>query len=319
MKRLVMRRIWLTAFVLCFTAAACHALNTHRAWRASAACSIQAATGDSLAPLTALYPETEWTAYTQGYELLRVANDALPARGAQVQALCFLGDPERIAFFPMASGRLPGEGESGVCALDANTAYALFRDTGAEGKRVRVGGASLMVTGVIQMERSILLLPAAQDARFDRLVADTREELAALVTALGEEMDFFEFSGAEAARAADVLCAFPCALLVCFMLSALRRRVGWRRKIANLLLWAFAAAVILAVFWCVPVRLLPSRWSEFDFYARLLDAFRTRAVRLPDARDRLMRSDLVRVGAWSLLSCAALWMERKWMRCERVL
>ena len=317
MRRAAMRLFWLAAFALCLTAAACSALDMRGMWEDRAACSIAPSTGDELAPLEALYPEIEWTAYAQGEAALSVANDALPARAAQVCELAFLGDPGRIAPFCVASGRLPREGESGVCALDAQSAWALFRTTDAGGNRVRVDGDALLVVGVLDMERPLLMRCAAPDARLNRLAAGSREELEALASALGEELDAFELSGAEAARGALLLCALPVACLAGFALCALRRRMGWRKEVSNLLLWALAVGFVLAVLWYVPVRLLPTRWSDIEFYTQLLSDFRARELRLPDARDLLMRGDLVRVGAWSLACCAARWMERKCLKSEK--
>lgn len=317
MKRAVVRLLCLTAFAVALTSAVCLAVNMRKMWANCAACSIAPSAGDELALLDVLYPDAGWTAYAQDAASLTVTNDALPARSAQVQTLAFLGDPNCIAFFPLVSGRLPREGESGVCALDAESAWALFRSTDASGNRIRANGDSLLVVGVLDVERPLLMLPAAQDARFDRLAANSREELEALASALGEEMDPFELSGSEIARVALWLCGFPVVLRVACALGALRRRGGWRREAANLLLWTLFAGAVLAVLWCVPVRLLPARWSDFGFYAELLDGFRARGLRLPDARDRLLQSGLARVGVLSLAACAAFWIERKCLKCEK--
>lgn len=86
--------------------------------------------------------------YTGCRILVRV-NDALPTRSAPAQALSFLGGPGRTAFFPLASRRLPRQGKSGACALDVDTAWALFRTTGPESNRVRVNGNFPLVVGVL--------------------------------------------------------------------------------------------------------------------------------------------------------------------------
>ena len=317
MKRAVIRLFCLAAFAAALTGAVCLALNMQKMWANCAACSIAPSTGDELALLDALYPDAEWTAYTQDAASLSVTNEALPARSAQVQELSFLGDPSRIAFFPLVSGRLPREGESGVCALDADTAWALFRSTDANSNCVRANGDSLLVVGILDVERPLLMVPAAQDARFDRLAASSREALEALASALGEETDPFELSGSEIARIALLLCIFPIVLRIASALGVLRRRGGWRREAVNLLLWALFAGAVLAILWCVPVRLLPARWSDLGFYAELLDSFRARDLRLPDARDLLLQSGLVRAGILCLMACVAFWIERKCLKCEK--
>ena len=317
MKRAIMKLFCLAAFAVFLTSAVCCAVNMHTTWANCAACSITPSTGGQLALLDALYPEIEWTAYGQDDASLPVANDALPARSAQIQALCFFGDPGRIAPFPLVSGRLPRQGESGACALDVNTAWALFRTTDATGNRVRVGGNSLLVAGVLDVERPLLMVSAAQDAGFDRLAAGSREELAVLAAAIGEETDPFELSSLEISRAALLLCIFPVIFRVASGLGVLRRREGWRREAANLLLGALFAGAVLAILWCVPVRLLPTRWSDLSFYADLLSEFRARDLRLPDARDLLLQSGFARVGVLSLLACAAFWIERKCLQCKK--
>lgn len=317
MKREIMKALWIAAFAACLAAAVFNAAGMKRAWKTGAVCSIEDSTGEELALLDALYPELEWTAYAQSAAPTAVSNDLLPARAAQVQELKVLGDPGRIAFFPLASGRLPREGESGVCALDANTAFELFRSTGAEGNRVRVNGSSLRVIGVVDVDQGLLMTAAAQDAPLNRLAANSREDLTVLASALGASLDPFEFSGGEAARAAALLCAVPGFLAAALALFALRKGGKGRRYAGNILIWALLAGAVLTALWCVPIRLLPARWSDLDFYAQQLEAFQARAVRLPEVRDGLIRDGFVRVGVFSCLSCVALFMERKWIKCGK--
>lgn len=317
MKRTMIKLACLGAFAVLLTSAICCSINMYGMWSNHAACSITPSTSDDLMLLNALYPETQWTAYIQDSASLSVENDALPARRIQIQMLSFCGDPKLIAFFPLASGRLPHEGESGVCALDMDTAYALFRTTDTEGNRVRVDGDSLLVVGVIDVECPCLMICATQDTYFNRLAANSREELDILTSALGEEIDPFEFSGLEAARVTLLMCLCPVVCIIVFALGALRRRMGWCKEVSNFLLWTLFAGVGLAVIWCIPVRLLPTRWSDFSFYSELLSDFRARDLRLPDARDLLLRSGLFRTGILCLIACVTFRIERKCLKCEK--
>ncbi|MEF9896468.1 MAG: hypothetical protein RR843_11910, partial [Clostridia bacterium] len=74
---------------------------------------------------------------------------------------------------------------------------------------------------------------------------------------------------------------------------------------------------VLALLWCVPVRLLPARWSDFSFYGEQVAALRARPFRAPDVRDELIKWDMLRAGGWCAAACMALWMERMWLRCEK--
>lgn len=317
MKPTMIKLACLAAFAVFLTLAVCCAINMYGMWSNHAACSITPSTGDDLTLLSALYPQTQWTAYVQDSTSLSVENDALPSRSTQIQMLSFCGDPGRIAFFPLVSGRLPREGERGVCALDVNTAYALFRTTDIEGNRVRVDGGSLLVAGVIDVEWPFLMVSAAQDTRFNRLAASSREELGALASALGDEIDPFELSGLEVSRIAFLMCVCPVVCTVACALGTLRRRMGWCKAVSNFLLWTLFAGAGLAVIWCIPVRLLPTRWSDLSFYSELLSAFRARDLRLPDARDLLLQSSLARPGILCLIACATFWLERKCRKCEK--
>lgn len=293
------------------------AADMGRVWRTATACSIDLLTIQDLSLLTVLYPDLEWTAYTQSTPLT-IANDELPTRTVEAAVLSFLGTPEQIAFFPLVSGRLPLKGELGSCALDVNTSFELFKSTNAGGNLIRLDGKRVRVVGVVDVDRSLVLTPAEQDTKLNRLVADNREAMLSLSSALvGADPDSFELNGAELTKLMWFLCAVPWLVVTALFLGSLRKRGGWWRVASTISLWALFMCAVLVLLWCVPVRLLPARWSDMEFYGEQVAAYRTRAYRAPDIRDELLKSDMQRAVLWCAMACIALWMERMWLRCVK--
>lgn len=307
----------LAAMLVSFSAANVFTVvDMGRTWGDGAVCSIGTQTKQDLSLLTALYPDLTWTAYAQS-EAQTLVSDEFPTRTTKAAVLSFLGAPERIAFFPLVSGRLPMDGETDACALDADTAFELFKTTDASGNFIRLGEKMVRVVGVIDVDRPVVLIPAEQDTQFRRLAADDRDAMLALSSALGVEPDSFELSGAELTKLMGLLCAVPWLLAAALFLGSLRRRGGWWRTVSTVSLWTLLLGVILALLWCVPVRLLPARWSDMEFYGEQVAAYRARPFRAPDIRDELLKSDVLRAGMWGTMACIALWMERMWLGCEK--
>ncbi len=331
MKRTAIAAILALAFVCCAAMAAFTARSMDRAWGASAVCSADALTSQDLLLLTALRPDLGWTAYRQSAPK-QMVSDAMPDRTAKAAVLSFLGAPERIAIFPLVSGRLPQSDERSVCALDSDSAFLLFGSIDPGAVFVRLDGKLMRVVGVIDAQRPLMLIPAEEGSQggltgeeqgaktqvmtFDRLVADGREALLTLQNMLGIEPDPFELSGAEFVRLTRLLCAAPWLAAVAYTVAALSRRGGIWRFAGVTLLFFLSLGALLAVLMSIPVRLLPARWSDLEFYGKQITAFKARPFRAPDVRGAL-KSDVLRVGLLSAAACIALWMERMWLRCGK--
>lgn len=313
MKRRIIAALMAIVFAGCSALSISGAIGIARVWGNGIACTIDAAAGYDLSLLTALYPHIPWTAYAQSAPLI-IANDELPVRTAKAAALSFLGAPDRIAFFPLASGRLPHIGEAGACALDANTAFELFKSANAEGCMVRIDGRAARVVGVIDIDYPILLLPAKPETPLNRLSADDGDALILLMSALGVENDPFELSGAETRNLLLLPCAAPWLLVVMRLLIWLRRRGGWLKFVSAALIWALALGALLMILSCVPVRLLPARWSDTAFYGEQAAAFRARPFRQTDIRHELHKRYVLRAGLGCAAACVALWMGSR--RCS---
>ncbi|MEG1193747.1 MAG: ABC transporter permease [Clostridia bacterium] len=316
MKRQLVAALLALMLVICSALTVFTVADMGRVWGDGAVCSIGAQSSRDLSLLTALYPDLKWTAYAQSAPLT-LAGDELPTRTAEAAMLSFLGSPGRIAFFPLASGRLPLDGESGACALDRSTAFELFKSTNVEGNLIRLDGKTVSVVGVMDVDRPLVLAPAGRDTKLNRLAADDRDAMLLLASALRAPIDPFELSGAELSTLARLLCIIPWLLIAAPVLASLRGRGGWWRVAGAMSLWALALGAVLAILWCVSVRLLPARWSDFSFYGEQAAAFRARPFRAPDVRDELIKWDMLRAGGWCAAACMALWMERMWLRCEK--
>ena len=296
------------------------AVNTAllKRWETKISCYIGSEASADLPLLSVLYPEFAWTAYAQS-DPCSVVNSDFPNRKADLTVVSYLGEPDRIMFFPLLAGRLPLQNEYDACALDANTSFALFNGTELDGSSIRMDGRILRVVGVVDVDSPLLLTPTAEKTGQEYLATDDRDSMILLTSALGVEVDPYELSGIEVARLLWIPCVLPWALAAVFLLSRIRTHRGRWRDIANVALWLLVIGLILLAMQCVPVRFLPSRWSDLSFYGEQIRALSARLYRVPSIFSGQLRRDALWVLLWCAGACITLELERMWIRCEKSL
>ena len=78
--------------------------------------------------------------------------------------------------------------------------------------------------------------------------------------------------------------------------------------------WAYFGYTLL---YCIPIRLLPVRWSDLLFYGEQIRAFRERPRSVPTIRDVLLGRDAAQTCLWCALSLITLRFERKVRSCAK--
>jgi hypothetical protein len=261
----------------------------------------------------------DWAAYAQGvYQALSA--EEYPGKSAKVSILKFTGNPDVIAFFPLSSGRLPAAGEAGLCAVDRATAFALWNSLDVTGRRLVYEKKAYNVVGVLDVGQRLALLSARDGDGLDRLAVRSTDgflALTALENALNQTPELFILGDEELTRALLFVCSVPGWILLLCSLSRLKRRGGAFRLAGNGLTVCAALAMLLWAVECVPVRLLPGRWSDFSFYVEQLRAWQGREPRLPGVRDLMRTAEAAYVLALSALACVAAFCERMCAGCER--
>ena len=304
MKRSVIGVVFVLIGAFCSALSVFTAMDMHAMWGNTAACSIDSLSLVDLDRLSLPYTDLKWTAYAQTAPQ-KVEHAQMSLRVDVVPVLIYVGDVHRIAFFPLVSGRLPMDGEQGVCVMDEGTAYRLFGSSDPINASVRTDGKLLRVVGVTGIGSTLLLMPANATQKLDRLVCDDRDALALLTAVIGVEADPFELSCDEMVRLLWLLCAVPWLIAAVVMLCRQHRGddVG-RILITVLLLMLCLGTVMLAIF-CLPVRLLPSRWSDLSFYGKLIAEYSARMFRASDIRDELLKWGMLRTRLLCASACIA--------------
>ena len=212
---------------------------------------------------------------------------------------------------------MPVYGENSVCALDKNTAFKLFSSADVVGSNVNYDGNDWMIVGILDIDEPVLIAPGTAETVYDHFAVDHRESLTTLITALGDEADPFSLSGTETARLLWILCGLPWTLIVLSGIRSLKGRSrGWK-VVSNVAFCTALLGIVIGLMYCIPIRLLPSRWSELSFYGEQIRAFRNRPRSVPTIRDVLLGRDVLQTCVWCALALITLRFERKVRSCAK--
>ena len=316
MIRKIAASLLLMLFILCSAISIMRAANVQKCWQESVSTILAPHTKEELSALEVSYPEAGWAAFQQTESQI-ITGEVGGSRNSKVSMLLFQGMPDSIAHFPMAAGRMPAYGENSVCALDKNTAYKLFSSVDVVGSDVNYDGNNWMIVGILDIDDSVLIAPGTEETVYDHIAANHRETLETLVSALGGEADPFSLSGVETARLLWILCGFPWIIIILTGIRKMRKRSEVWKVISNVAFCTALLGMIIALMVCIPVRLLPSRWSDLTFYGEQIRAFRNRPRSVPTIRDVLLGRDAAITCLWCTLALITLQFERKVRSCVK--
>ena len=316
MIRKIAASLLLMLFILCSAISIMRAANVQKCWQESVSTILAPHTKEELSALEVSYPEAGWAAF-QHTESQIITGEVGGSRNSKVSMLLFQGMPDSIAHFPMAAGRMPAYGENSVCALDKNTAYKLFSSVDVVGSDVNYDGNDWMIVGILDIDEPVLIAPGTAETVYDHFAVDHRESLTTLVTAIGDEADPFSLSGTETARLLWILCGLPWALIVLSGIRRLKGRSGGWKVVSNVAFCTALLGIVIGLMYCVPIRLLPSRWSDLSFYGEQIRAFRNRPRSVPTIRDVLLGRDAAQTCLWCALALITLRFERKVRSCAK--
>ena len=316
MIRKVAASLLLMLFILCSAISIMRVARIQKCWQESVSTILAPHTEEELSALEVSYPEAGWAAFQQAESQL-ITGGIEGSRNSKASMLLFHGMPDSIAHFPMTAGRMPVYGESNVCALDKNTAFKLFSSMDVVGSNVNYDGNDWMIVGILDIDEPVLIAPGTAETVYDHIAVDRWESLTTLVTALGDDADPFNLSGSETARLLWILCGLPWALIVLSGIRRMRRRSGGRKVVSNVAFCTALLGMVIALMVCIPVRLLPSRWSDLSFYGEQIRAFRNRSRSVPTIRDVLLGRDAALTCLWCALTLITLRFERKVRSCVK--
>lgn len=205
-----------------------------------------------------------------------------------LRVVCVSGDMRQIEPMKLLSGAFPTQDDADGCLLDAASAWALFHSTDALGATVTLGDREYVVRGIAETYESVLMI------RDDRASYENLEFAAQNPDGAKQSVETFLYrcGGADhsvivqsglIARVALGAAWLPLWIAAACAAAAFFRR-GWKtrgRQARNVLCWAAGAALTALVcfglastaFW--PQSWLPTKWSDFAFWGRLIDNWKT--------------------------------------------
>ncbi|MBQ8962307.1 MAG: ABC transporter permease [Clostridia bacterium] len=316
MKKRITAGFLFILFILCSAISIMLATNIQRCWGERVSTTLTQCTEDDLSALEVSYPPTTWAAFQQNESQL-ITGGIEGSQKGKVSTLLFHGNPDSIAHFPMVAGRIPADGEDGVCVIDKGTAFELFRSVDAIGSRVNFDENALEIVGVMDVDDPLLIAPGAAETAYTHIAAENRDMLTAIVSALGDDADPFVLSGMETARLLWFLCGLPWIMVILPGILRMRSRSEVWKVISNVVLCTVLLGTVIALLYCIPIRLLPSRWSDLSFYGEQVRAFRERPRSVPTIHDVLLGRDVLHTCIGCALTLIALRIERKVRSCVK--
>ena len=306
----------LMLFILCSAISIMRTADIQKCWEDGVSTLLTPCTEEDLSALAVSYPDAAWAAFQQTESQI-ITGKVGGSRNGKVSILLFHGIPDSIAHFPMVAGRMPAYGENNVCALDKNTAYKLFSGVDVVGSNVNYDGNDWMIVGILDIDNSVLIAPGTEETVYDHIAANHRETLETLVSALGGEADPFSLSGVETARLLWILCGFPWIIIILTGIRKMRKHSEIWKVISNVAFCTALLGMVIALMVCIPIRLLPTRWSDLSFYGEQIRAFRARPRSVPTIRDVLLGRDVLQTCVWCALALITLLFERKVRSCAK--
>lgn len=250
----------------------------------------------------------------------RPVKSALYGRSTQADILLFYGDLRRIVQAGMPQGSFVSSADAAGCALDRETAFALWGSDRVVGEKLVFEEKEYTVRAVLDSPSGTVAIPLSQGMGHSLSVL--------MLGAAGErdaQLSAQEFYGRHGLSAPDVLstgswhqplarffCLLPALPMLCLLLAGMVRELWGMREtpvlcaLWSLLVLAAVAALLLlsGVRLSFPKSLVPTRWSDFEFWGRLLRGFfeNLRSVLLAPvlAPDRVVGAALIRLLLCSL-------------------
>lgn len=197
--------------------------------------------------------------------------------GVQAAQILYDGDPELPYPVTYRHGGPPGLDKTS-CAVSTGLAWELWQADRVVGMTVEIEGTKYTVSGVFEEEACRLFRRA--DAGFTAVeIPDTPQGEDSyryaqdLVAKSGLGLASGILWGSGMAGIGRALCFLPLILAACYLLVSCFAKL---KKLPGIVWGVLILGAVLAlpqILEAVPGWLVPTRWSDFSFYARLWDTF----------------------------------------------
>lgn len=232
------------------------------------------------------YPGLKLHYWTEADRLVYGDLDIAP-EGASAICISYVGAPELVYPMTLRTGRMPGEFETGHCAVSTALSWKLWQGLDTVGRSVKIGDRLFTVCGVFEDTEAKLLYPGDDSMSWPQVEVTgtgmSRENLTQFLQGAGLGEADAVIDGAALSHLWQIALWLPAFVLwICglwLFLNTLRsRQLPWLKPVlAVVLLFAFVLA-LPSLLGKLPSWLIPSKWSDFAFWANLSENLRGHVV-----------------------------------------
>ena len=208
----------------------------------------------------------------------------------QLRRIQAYGDMRAIAPMQLLSGAFPVEDDAEGCLIDAASAWTLFHSTDATGAKVMLDDREYIIRGVAEMYEPAMMIRSEQAAYENLEFAaqdpdGAKQSLETFLYRCGNADDYVIVQSGLAVRVVRGAVWLPLWIAAAGVMAALVRQ-GWKAQerparrafflaagivLGTLLCWG----VVSNFYW--PQSFLPTKWSDFSFWGKMIDTWRTDA------------------------------------------
>lgn len=213
----------------------------------------------------------------------------LYGRSTQADILLFYGDIRRILQAGLPDSDFVSSEDASGCALDRETAFALWGNGQVIGEKLLFEGREYTVRAVLDAPKRMVAIPISEASEHSLSVIALGTLEQQNVRQAAEEFAVrHSLPSPEALTAGGwrrslsrFLCLLPALPLLFWLLGGIIRELWGLRKTPLLCaLWSLGTAAVLCgllilsgIRFSFPQSLVPTRWSDFEFWSRLLHSF----------------------------------------------
>lgn len=245
--------------------------------------------------------ETKTAAWNVEYRV-EVENPSLSSK-QEVTCILVEGDKSLVVKDRLAAGGYGYADDEEGCVISSKTAWKLFGSTAVVGQWITVKGERFIIRGVTADSNAMVILSAGrlkpdfyQNVSFSydgggSHMGETEVFMMRYGFPQGEVIVDGSFFGA-VVRLSRILPLLAFVLIFCYCIKTVKTD---ERKYRLFLKLAWGAAVAVFVFVVVsmvriPEDLIPTKWSDFDFYAQKCE----------EIKENLLRLDMLPISEWDV-------------------
>lgn len=228
------------------------------------------------------------------------------------------GDMAKVCPFPIKFGSFCYEKDTDGCVIDEKTAYDLFRDKNVVGNMITYESKQYVIRGIVKSKEQLVIINSKDEkTSFTNLEMNLKDNTG--IAAINFINDYQLTSdyitvleGSFYARLLYNTAIFPAVFIwLCLVAFFLKKAYKKRNSWLQCLVYAVICVLICYIFikttrLYFPDRWIPTRWSDFSFWNRILKEWRVKwmdySFLIPLQKDTILRNTILLCNVMSVLT-----------------